>query len=72
MKWSLLKRVEAFLKHMQMRPTRFGMESAGDPRLVFQLRRGRVPRPPLEAKILDYLDRAEEDSANPRYRRRRR
>jgi hypothetical protein len=71
-KWSLQRRIEAFLKRTGMRPTRFGMEVTRDPRLVFLLRRGRVARPPMEAKILAYLDQAELEPGNSRGRRRRR
>jgi hypothetical protein len=55
-----------------MRPTRFGLEAAGDPRLVFQLRRGRVVRPPMKGKIEAYLDWAEAGSEGSPPRRRRR
>lgn len=55
-----------------MPPTRFGLEAVGDPRLVFQLRRGRVARPPMAAKILAYLDWAERRSEGSPPRRRRR
>jgi hypothetical protein len=48
------------------------MESAGDPQLVFELRRGRKLRPPTEAKVASYLDRAEAElKAIPRSLRRR-
>jgi hypothetical protein len=71
-KWSLLRRIELFLKRAPMRPTRFGLEAAGDPKLVFQLRRGRVARPPMEKKILAYLDWVEGGSQGLPPRRRRR
>jgi hypothetical protein len=68
-KWSLLQRIEFYLKRTRMRPTRFGLEAVRDPRLVFQMRRGRVVRPPLEAKIVAYLDRAEQEAGiSPRRR----
>jgi hypothetical protein len=69
-KWSLKRRVEQFLKRTRMAPTRFGLRAVGDPQLVFQMRRGRVVRPPMEAKILAYLDRAEleADPSPPRRR----
>jgi hypothetical protein len=56
-----------------MPATRFGIEVARDPQLVFQIRRGRAVRPPMEAKILAYLDRAEPqpEAARSRGRRRR-
>lgn len=69
MKWSLLRRIEHYLKRSGTRPTRFGLDVVGDPQLVFQMRKGRVVRPLLEAKILDHLDRVDPDS---RHRRRRR
>ncbi|HEX9946599.1 MAG TPA: hypothetical protein VGA98_03580 [Allosphingosinicella sp.] len=53
-----------------MRPTRFGLEAVRDPRLVFQMRRGRSVRPPMEAKIVAFLDRAEREAGmSPRRRR---
>ena len=42
-----------------MRPTRFGLASAGDPQLVFEIRRGRKLRPPTQARVVSYLDQAE-------------
>jgi hypothetical protein len=49
------------------------MEVARDPQLVFQMKQGRAVRPPMEAKILAYLDRAEQEwEASPPVRRRRR
>ena len=66
MKWSLLRRVEVYLKRTRMRPTRFGLEVSGDPQLVFDLRRGRVPRPLLQGKILAYLNREEADRGDSR------
>ncbi|HEX8482303.1 MAG TPA: hypothetical protein VF650_10400 [Allosphingosinicella sp.] len=71
MTWSLRRRVEVYLKRSRMRPTRFGLEVNGDPQLVFQLRRGRVPREPLRAKILAYLERAEADRGDSPRRSRR-
>ncbi len=59
MKWSLRRRMEQFLKRTRTSPTRLGLEVTGDPRLVFQIRKGRVPRPLMEAKILAYMERVE-------------
>jgi hypothetical protein len=70
--WLLLRRIELHLRRTRMRPTRFGLEAVGDPRLVFQLRRGRVVRPPMKAKIEAYLDWAEGGSEGLPPRRRRR
>lgn len=59
MKWSLRRRMEQFLKRTRTSPTRLGLDVTGDPRLVFQIRKGRVPRAAMEAKILAYMDRVE-------------
>jgi len=42
---NLLREVEKFLNRSQTAPTRFGRDAVGDPRFVFDLRRGREPRP---------------------------
>jgi 2,4-dienoyl-CoA reductase-like NADH-dependent reductase (Old Yellow Enzyme family) len=52
----LLYRIERHLKRTGMRATTFGREAARDPRFVFDLRRGREPRPTLERRINAYLD----------------
>lgn len=67
MKWSLRRKVEAYLKRTRMPATTFGIEAVRDPQLVFQMRRGRTVRPPLEARILAYMERSE---ADPRASRR--
>ncbi|HEX9964713.1 MAG TPA: hypothetical protein VGB04_06980 [Allosphingosinicella sp.] len=72
MKWSLQRRIEAYLRRSGMPPTKFGLASARDPQLVFQVRRGRKLRPPTEAKVASYLDRAEAElNEIPRRLRRR-
>jgi hypothetical protein len=70
-KWSLKRRIEHFLKRTRMPPTRFGIEVTCDPQLVFQMRKGRAVRPPMEKKILNYLDWAEGSPGRPSGRRRR-
>jgi len=55
----LLYDVERFLRHAQIAPTRFGREAVGDPRFVFDLRRGRDPRERMLRRITDFLDRRE-------------
>jgi len=42
-----------------MAPTRFGRNAVRDPRFVFDLRRGREPRPPTERRLIAYLDEQE-------------
>ena len=39
-----------------MAPTRFGRNVVGDPRFVFDLRRGRDPRPQTVERVLAYLE----------------
>jgi len=61
-KWSLRRRIEHFLKGTRISPTRLGLDVAGDPKLVFLIRQGRVPRPRMEAKIIAYMDRIERET----------
>lgn len=52
---TLLRKIELYLRVSGMAPTRFGRTVAGDPRLVFDLRRGREAGPKLCARINSYL-----------------
>jgi hypothetical protein len=51
----LLRRIEAYLRASGTAPARFGREAARDPRLVFDLRRGREPRASLGRRLDVYL-----------------
>ena len=62
MKWSLRRRIEQFLKRTRISATRLGLDVAGDPKLVFLVRQGRVPRPRMEAKITAYMDRIDRET----------
>ena len=55
----LLTRIERHLRRSGTPATRFGREAAHDPRLVFDLRNGREPRPALTRRLFTYLDRLE-------------
>lgn len=55
----LLRRIERFIRRHGMPPTRFGREAVGDPRFVFDLRRGREPREETVARVVNWLDRHE-------------
>ena len=68
MKWSLRRRIEQFLKRSRISPTRLGLDVSGDPKLVFMIRRGRVPRPLMEARILAYMDRIDREAGEPSLR----
>lgn len=52
----LIRSIENFLRHHGMAPTLFGRLAAHDPRLVLDLRNGRAPRPPLEARVRGFMD----------------
>lgn len=52
----LLREVEKFLRRSEIAPTRFGRNVVGDPRFVFDLRKGRDPRPGTVARVLAYLE----------------
>ena len=60
MSHTLLRRIERYLKKTRTAPTRFGREAARDPKLVFDLRRGRQARRRLEARINAFIDTREE------------
>jgi len=52
---SLLITVERHLRRKSMAPSRFGRDVTGDPRFVFDLRRGREPRPATRARVLAFI-----------------
>lgn len=47
----LLREVEKFLRENGIPATRFGRESVRDPRLVFDLRRGREPGMRMKRRV---------------------
>jgi len=55
----LLRNIEKYLRESDMAPTRFGRNVVGDPRFVFDLRRGRDPRPQTVERVLAYLEMAQ-------------
>lgn len=55
----LLRRIEIYLRRSGTAATRFGRDAVNDPRFVFDLRRGRCPRPRIEARVVAYLDEGE-------------
>ena len=52
---SLLIEIDRFLRQTDMAPTRFGREVAKDPRLVFDIRRGRECGPKLRRRIEAFI-----------------
>jgi hypothetical protein len=53
---TLLMTVERHLRASAMTPSRFGRDVAGDPRFVFDLRRGREPRAATRARVLAFIE----------------
>ena len=56
----LKRRIEGFIKERRMAPTRFGRDALGDPKLVFDLREGRVLRASTARRVTAFLDRGGE------------
>ena len=56
----LLRDVENFLKAESISAARFGRDAVGDPRFVFDLRRGREPRQRTIDRVRDFLARERE------------
>ena len=52
----LLREIEKFLRRSETTPARFGRDAVGDPRFVFDLRRGRDPRPRTVERVLAFLE----------------
>ena len=56
---SLLTIVERHLRKRAIPPSRFGRDVAGDPRFVFDLRRGREPRAATAARVRAFIAASE-------------
>lgn len=54
----LFLRIDAFMAANPMTASRFGRAAAGDPRLLFDLRRGRTLRPATEARLRAFMEAA--------------
>ena len=52
----LLRDVEKFLRESEIPAARFGREAMGDPRFVFDLRKGREPRPRTIQRVRCFLE----------------
>ena len=57
----LIRKIEVFLRRTGMHPTTFGREAVGDPRFVFDLRRGRTPRTRMERRVEHFMNIYHED-----------
>jgi hypothetical protein len=52
----ILRDVEKFLKNSSMTAAKFGREAVKDPRFVFDLRKGREPRPRTVERVRAFLE----------------
>lgn len=58
----LIRKIEKFLRRTDMRATTFGRLAARDPRFVFDLRNGRMPRARTERRIEHFMNQFHEES----------
>ncbi len=56
----LIRKIEVFLRHTRMPPTKFGRLAAHDPRFVLDLRNGRTPRPQTEERVEHFMNKYRE------------
>ena len=61
----LLGEIERCLRKRNIAASRFGREVTGDPRFVFDLRRGREPRPRTAARVLAFIAAGISPEARP-------
>ena len=58
----LIRKIEVFLRHTRMPPTKFGRLAARDPRFGFDLRNGRAPRPCTERRVEHFMNKYQDQS----------
>jgi len=58
----LIRKIEVFLRRTGMRATTFGRLAACDPRFVYDLRNGRIPRVRMERRVEHFMNDHHEDS----------
>lgn len=56
----LIRKIEVFLRHTRMPPTRFGRLATRDPRFVLDLRNGRMPRAETEKRVEHFMNKYRE------------
>lgn len=52
----LIRKIEVFLRHTRMPPTKFGRLATSDPRFVLDLRNGRMPRAATERRVKHFMN----------------
>lgn len=60
---STLRSIERFLQRTGMAPTSFGRQAVRDPRLVFDLRKGREPSDRMKRRIEHFMNIESERTA---------
>jgi hypothetical protein len=58
----LIRKIEVFLRHTRIPPAMFGRLAMRDPQFVFDLRRGRTPRPCTETRVEHFMNTYTEDT----------
>jgi hypothetical protein len=56
----MLWKIERYLRATGMPATKFGRLAARDPRLVFDMRNGRTPRPDMERRLEHFMNTHQE------------
>ena len=52
----LIRKIEDFMRQTKMPQTRFGRLATNDPQFVFDLRRGRTPRPRTVSRVEHFMN----------------
>ena len=52
----LIRKIDAFLRQTKMPQTTFGRLATNDPRFVFDLQKGRTPRPSTEQRVEHFMN----------------
>ncbi len=52
----LIRKIDEFMRQTKMPQTRFGRLAVNDPQFVFDLRRGRTPRPKTEQRVEHFMN----------------
>jgi hypothetical protein len=58
----LIRKIEVFLRRTGMPATKFGRLAARDPRFVFDLRNGRMPRSRTERRVEHFMNLHREET----------
>ena len=59
----LIRKIEKFLRRTEMPATTFGRLATRDPRFVYDLRNGRIPRTRMEQRVEHFMNNHEESHA---------